>query len=43
MTAHLERMDADIADLRSRRAALAAFRAATEARQASTPDALLTW
>ncbi|MFF2131896.1 MerR family transcriptional regulator [Streptomyces olivochromogenes] len=43
MTAHLERMDADIADLRSRRAALAAFRAATEARQASTPDALFTW
>ncbi|MFF4835670.1 hypothetical protein [Streptomyces sp. NPDC001315] len=32
MTEHLERMDADIADLR-RRTALAAFRDATEARQ----------
>jgi hypothetical protein len=33
MTAHLERMDADIADLHRRRAALAAFRDATEGRQ----------
>ncbi|MFZ3597040.1 MerR family transcriptional regulator [Streptomyces sp. BH104] len=33
MTAHLERMDADIADLGRRRAALAAFRDSTEARQ----------
>ncbi|MFI1352365.1 MerR family transcriptional regulator [Streptomyces sp. NPDC020898] len=33
MAAHLERMDADIAGLRSRRAALAELRDATEARQ----------
>ncbi|MDX3512766.1 MerR family transcriptional regulator [Streptomyces caniscabiei] len=33
MATHLERMDADIADLRRRRAALAAFRDATDARQ----------
>lgn len=33
MRAHLERMDADIAELRRRRAALAAFRDATEARR----------
>ncbi|MER5180155.1 MerR family transcriptional regulator [Streptomyces sp. NPDC002896] len=33
MAANLERMDADIADLRRRRAALAEFRDATEARQ----------
>ncbi|GAA3863510.1 MerR family transcriptional regulator [Streptomyces sedi] len=33
MTAYLERMDADIAERRRRRAALAAFRDATEARQ----------
>jgi DNA-binding transcriptional MerR regulator len=32
MTAHLERMDADIAELRRRRTALAAFRDATEGR-----------
>lgn len=36
MTTHLERMDADIAELGRRRAALAAFRDATEARQERT-------
>ncbi|MFI0943155.1 MerR family transcriptional regulator [Streptomyces sp. NPDC021020] len=36
MAAHLERMDADIADLSRRRAALAEFRAATEARREGT-------
>ncbi|MFJ5266008.1 MerR family transcriptional regulator [Streptomyces sp. NPDC088387] len=34
MSMHLERMDADIADLHRRRAALAQFRDATEAREA---------
>lgn len=34
MAEHLERMDAGLDDLRRRRDALAAFRAATEARQA---------
>ncbi|WP_405520809.1 MerR family transcriptional regulator [Streptomyces canus] len=33
MAAHLERLDTDIEDLRRRRAALAEFREATEARQ----------
>ncbi|MFF0017592.1 MerR family transcriptional regulator [Streptomyces sp. NPDC005374] len=33
MTTHLQRMDADIEELRRRRAELAAFRDATEARQ----------
>ncbi|MPY56361.1 MerR family transcriptional regulator [Streptomyces spongiae] len=33
MTTHLEKIDADIAELRRRRAALAVFRDATEARQ----------
>ncbi|WP_055589526.1 MerR family transcriptional regulator [Peterkaempfera griseoplana] len=37
MAEHLERMDADIADLRRRRTALASFRDATEARQRRTP------
>ncbi|MFF2851906.1 MerR family transcriptional regulator [Streptomyces sp. NPDC058001] len=36
MTTHLERMDADIADLHRRRAALAAYRDATQARQEQT-------
>lgn len=36
MTAHLERIDADISELRRRRAALSAFRDATEARQERT-------